>query len=461
MRDTKFLLFPGVEVKFLRNELPPMLRLAAPIAAAELGWMGMAIVDTMMVGRLPYSADAIGAVSLGGIVFLTMGFFGTGLMLGLDTLVSQAYGAGNIADCHHSLVNGFYVSLVATPILQGIVWLIGNSLWRFGVQPEILAYTIPYLHALDWAMFPLLLYFVLRRYLQSMNRVTPVMYALISANLINLLGNWILIYGHFGIRPMGPVGSGWATCISRIYLALVLLAYIVYFEHRHKTGLRAAEASPDLARIRKIVRLGLPAASQLTVEVGVFAVVTSLIGRLGAVPLASHQIALNTVSVTYMVPLGIGSAAAVRVGHALGRKDVEGASHAGWTAVALGAGFMACMALLLWIFPEPIVRIFTPDKNVINAASKLLFVAAFFQLFDGVQAVTTGALRGTGDTRTPFLCHLIAYWLIGLPLGYYLCFYRGWGAPGLWTGLCLALILIGIALLIFWQRTVHRFALLV
>lgn len=184
-------------------------------------------------------------------------------------------------------------------------------------------------------------------------------------------------------------------------------------------------------------------------------------GRLGAVPLASHQIALNTVSVTYMVPLGIGSAAAVRVGHALGRKDVEGASHAGWTAMALGAGFMACMAVVLWTIPEKIVRIYTPDKSVIVAASKLLFVAAFFQLFDGVQAVTTGALRGTGDTRTPFICHLIAYWLIGLPLGYYLCFYRNWGAPGLWTGLCLALILIGSALLIFWQRTVRRFALLV
>ncbi len=446
-------------MKFLRNELPPMLRLAAPIAAAELGWMGMAIVDTIMVGRLPYSADAIGAVSLGSIVFLTMGIFGTGLMLGLDTLVSQAYGAGNIADCHHSLVNGIYVSLVATPILQGIVWLIGNSLWRFGIAPEVLVYTIPYLHALDWAMFPLLLYFVFRRYLQSMNRVTPVMYALISANLINLLGNWIFIYGHFGVRAMGPVGSGWATCISRMYLAAVLLAYIVYFEHRHKTGLRAAEARPDFARVGKIVRLGLPAAAQLTVEVGVFAVVTSLIGRLGAVPLASHQIALNMASLTYMVPLGIGSAAAVRVGHALGRKDIDGASHAGWTAVALGAGFMTCMAIVFCVFPGPIVRIYTPDKNVIAAASKLLFVAAFFQLFDGIQAVTTGALRGTGDTRTPFICHFTAYWFIGLPLGYYLCFYRGWGATGLWTGLCIALILIGLALLIFWDRTVHRFTL--
>ncbi len=445
-------------MKFLRNELPPMLRLASPIVAAEVGWMSMAIVDTMMVGRLPYSADAIGAVSLGSIVFAMTAFFGMGLMLGLDTLVSQAYGAGNIGDCHHSLVNGIYVCLVAAPILQSIVWLLGELLPRIGIQPDILRYAIPYLHALNWGMFPLLLYFVFRRYLQSMNRVTAVMFALISANLINVLGNWVFVYGHFGIRAMGPVGSGWATCISRTYMAAILFAYIVHYDHKHKTGLRAAEARPDFVRVKKIIRLGLPAAAQLGVEVAVFAVATSLIGRLGAVPLAGHQIALNTVSLTYMVPLGISSAAAVRVGHALGRKDIEAASDSGWTAIALGATFMACMAIVLWVFPEQIVRIYTPDKTVIHAATKLLFVAAFFQLFDGIQAVATGALRGTGDTRTPFICHLIAYWLIGLPLGYFLCFNRGQGAVGLWTGLCLALILIGIALLYFWQHTVSRFA---
>ena len=248
-----------------------MLRLAAPLVAAELGWMGMAIVDTMMVGRLPYSAAAIAAVSLGGVVFLTMAFFGTGLMLGLDTLVSQAFGAGDIADCHHSLINGIYVSIVASPILQGIVWLLGNSLGGFGIQPEVLRYAIPYLHALDWGMLPLLLYFVFRRYLQCMNRPAPVMLALISANVINLAGNWIFIYGHLGVRAMGPAGSGWATCISRAYLAAVLFGYILYDDHRHKSGLRAAEARPDLARVREIVRLGLPAALQLTAEVGVFA----------------------------------------------------------------------------------------------------------------------------------------------------------------------------------------------
>ena len=447
-------------MNFLREELRPMARLAGPIVLAELGWMGMAIVDTMMVGRLPYSADAIGAVSLGSILFYAFGIFGTGLMLGLDTLVSHAFGAGDIADCHHSLVNGIYLSLAAAPVLMGLVSLLGRELGRFGVAPDVLQYAVPYLHAINWSMLPLLLYFALRRYLQGMNRVAPVMFALISANFVNLAGNWILIYGHFGFRAMGPTGSGVATCVSRIYMTCVLLASIFFYERRYRTGLRAAEMSPDFSRVLRLVKLGIPAAAQLTVEVGVFAVATSLIGRLGAVPLASHQIALNTVSVTYMVPLGIGSAAAVRVGQALGRKDAAGARHSGWTGVVLGASFMACMAVILWSVPRLVVRLFTPDITIIAAAADLLFIAAFFQLFDGIQAVVTGALRGAGDTRTPFLCHLIAYWLIGLPLGYHLCFTVGWGAPGLWIGLSVALILIGVALLIFWRRKVRLFSLM-
>lgn len=435
-----------------------MLRLAGPIVLAELGWMGMPIVDTMMVGRLPYSADAIGAVSLGSILFYAIGIFGTGLMLGLDTLVSHSFGAGDVADCHHSLINSIYLSLLAAPILMGVVWIFGGYLHNFGVTPDVLQYAIPYLYALNWSMLPLFLYFALRRYLQGMNRVVPVMFALISANLVNLFFNWALIYGHFGFRAMGPVGSGWATCISRVYMSVVLIISIYFYERRYRTGLHGAEMRPDLARVWRLVKLGVPAAAQMTVEVGVFAVATSLIGRLGAVPLASHQIALNTASVTYMVPLGIGSAAAVRVGQALGRKDPAGARHAGWTGIALGASFMTCMAIFFWAAPRFIVRLFTPDLAIITTAANLLFIAAFFQLFDGIQTTVTGALRGTGDTRTPFLCHLVAYWAIGLPLGYHLCFAVGWGAAGLWIGLSLALILIGVALLFFWRRKVQSFS---
>ncbi len=445
-------------MNFLREELRPMLRLAGPIVLAELGWMGMPIVDTMMVGRLPYSADAIGAVSLGGILFYAIGIFGTGLMLGLDTLVSHAFGGGDIADCHHSLVNSIYLSIVAAPILMGLVWIFSGYLHRFGVAPDVLQYAVPYLSALNWSMFPLFLYFALRRYLQGMNRVAPVMFALISANLVNLFGNWALIYGHCGFRAMGPVGSGWATCISRIYMSAVLLISIYFYERRYRTGLHAVELRPDRTRVWRLVKLGVPAAAQMTVEIGVIAVVTSLIGRLGAVPLAGHQIALNTVSITYMVPLGIASAAAVRVGQALGRKDPVSAKYAGWAGIALGASFMGCMALLLWIAPRFIARIFTPDLAIIATAANLLFIAAFFQLFDGIQATVTGALRGAGDTRTPFLCHLVAYWAIGLPLGYHLCFAAGWGAAGLWVGLSLALILIGVALLLFWRRKVKSFS---
>jgi len=190
-------------------------------------------------------------------------------------------------------------------------------------------------------------------------------------------------------------------------------------------------------------------------EISVFALVATLIARLGSIALASHQIALNTVAFTYMVPLGISSAAAVRVGQALGRKDPNGAALAGNTAILLGGSFMFCMSIVLLAFPRHIALMYTNDSVVIKSSISLLAVGAAFQLFDGIQTVATGALRGAGDTRTPMLCHFSAYWLIGLPLGIYLCFRQHWGVIGLWTGLSLALILIGLLLLYFWRRKSH------
>ena len=340
---------------------------------------------------------------------------------------------------------------------MGVVWLWEPILRSLDIQQSILLQTIPYLRALNWSTLPLLLYFVFRRYLQGINLAKPVMFSLITANLLNVIGNWAFIYGHFGIRAMGTVGSGWATCIGRIYMAAVLMVYCVYYDLRYKTGLREASRLPHFPRVRQLVNLGFPAAMQLALEVGVFAVVTALIGRIGAIALASHQIALNTASFTYMVPLGIGSAAAVRVGQGLGRRDFDAAIRAGWTALMLGAGFMMCTAIAFWAVPKYIVRIYTPDPVVLRAATRLLFVAAFFQLFDGLQAVATGALRGAGDTRTPMICSVGFYWLVGLPLGYFLCFRLGWGAQGLWTGLCVALVLIGSTLLYLWRRKEHAF----
>ncbi len=443
---------------YIAGEVRPMLGLAIPLVLAELGWMTMGIVDTMMVGRQSDSAVAIGAVSLGSIAYYVVAIFGTGLMLGLDTLVSHSYGAGDMHDAHRSLVNGVYLSLGLAPVLMGVVYFWERVLRSLAIQPSVLNQAIPYLRALNWSTLPLLLYFVFRRYLQGIDLAKPVMFSLVTANLVNAVGNWALIYGHLGHRAMGTVGSGWATCAARAYMAAFLLAYCVYYDVRHKTGLRHASPWPHLPRVWRLLSLGFPAAIQLGLEVGVFAVATALIGRLGAIPLASHQIALNTASFTYMVPLGLGSAAAVRVAQAHGRRDAHAASRAGWTAMAMGASFMTCTAGIFWFAPRALVRIYTPDPAVIKAASGLLFVAAFFQLFDGLQAVATGALRGAGDTRTPMIWSSTLYWLVGLPVGAYLCFRAGWGAAGLWTGLCVALILIGCALLFFWHRSEKRFA---
>jgi multidrug resistance protein, MATE family len=442
----------------LRSEFRPTLRLAIPLVLAELGWMSMAIVDTMMVGRLPNSAVAISAVSLGGILVHTLAFFGGGLLTGLDTLVSQAFGAGQREDCHRSLVHGIYLSLALAPLLMAPVWFFDSLLRSAHIAPDIIALAVPYSKAMAWGTLPLLLYFAVRRCMQGMNLVRPIAFALVTANIINAAGNWLLIYGKLGAPSMGAVGSGWSTAWARIYLAAVLVGYLLWYDRKHRTELLRTPIQPDLMRIRRLIALGFPAAMQITLEIGVFALVTALIGRLGAVSLASHQIALNTVSLTYMVPLGISSAAAVRVGQAIGRKDPQGAEDAGGSAIFFGAAFMTLAGIALLLFPRGIARIFTPDAAIIHSTVFLLAAGAAFQLFDGIQTVATGALRGTGDTRTPMFCHFTAYWIIGLPLGYWLCFNRGWGAFGLWAGLSLALILIGIVLLFAWRRTVRKFS---
>jgi len=441
-----------ISAKTLRAELRPTLQLALPLVLAEIGWVSMSIEDTIMVGRLPNPAAAIGAVSIGSAIFMVFVLFAEGLLIGLDTLVSQAFGAGRREDCHRSLVNGIYLSFLITPLLALPVLLIAPRLELVGAQHDVAVLATPYMKTLAAGVLPLVIYFAVRRTLQGMNMVRPIAFALVTANLINIAGNYIFVYGKFGAPALGVTGSGLATLFSRGYLAAVVAGSLLWYDHKHRTDLLNTPLLPDLQRIRRLIALGLPAALQLTAEVGVFALVATLIARLGAVQLASHQIALNTVAFTYMVPLGISSAAAVRVGQALGRKDVLGARDAGNTAILLGAVFMAGASVVLLVFPRVIARIYTYDDAVIRNAVTLLAAGAAFQLFDGIQSVATGALRGTGDTRTPMLCHFFIYWMIGVPVGAYLCFWRGWGALGLWVGLSASLILIGIFLLTFWSR---------
>ena len=443
----------------LRREFRPMLRLALPLVFAEIGWMSMGVVDTIMVGRLPNSAVAIGATGLGQSLYHSVAIFGGGLLLGMDTFVAQAHGRDDIVDARHSLVNGSFLALVLTPVLMFLVSLWPMLMRRFGVSLELVDPMQPFLRALNWGTLPLLCYFALRRYLQAVHVVHPIMFALVSANVVNLVGDWALIYGHLGFPAMGITGSGWSTCVARIYMALVLLITLAYVEAKRNLPDWMGTVGIDLKRVWALLTLGTPAATQILLEIGAFSAATALCAKLGPVPLSGHEIALNCAAFTYMVPLGVSSAAAVRVGHQLGRRDPEKAHLAGWSAILLGAGFMMTMGLVFVTIPRQIARVFTPDLTVIRVGASLLLVAAAFQLFDGLQTVATGALRGSGDTRTPMFANLIAYWFIGLPFGYVLCFHFHLGALGIWIGLCIGLMIIGSALLFAWHKRLRSEAL--
>jgi len=462
----------------LRGELRPTLRLAVPVILAELGWMAMGVVDTIMVG--PLGPAAIGATGIGNSLHFGFAVFGMGLLLGLDTLVSQAYGARDLVLCRRWLGRGVQLALLMTAPLMVVLLVVRQAIPVLGFHGETLPLLRGYFSILILSTPFLLLYAAFRRYLQSTHHVGPVMFALVSANLINGLANWTLIYGKLGMPALGVPGAAWATTASRVYMCAVLGA-AVWWANRHEPALtneHADAALPDgdarlevdapvprrrvtlsglrPTSVRRLIDLGLPAASTVTAEVGVFALSTALAGRLEPVATASHQIAMNIAAVAFMIPLGLASAGAVRVGNAVGAGNPRGAAAAGWTVIVMGVTFMMMSGTLFVLAPRTLIGFFTDDADVLALGTTLLAIAAVFQLFDGLQGVVTGTLRGLGDTRTPMVTNLGAHWLVGLPIGYTLCFVAGWGAPGLWWGLSAGLIVAGVVLLAAWARRVGR-----
>jgi MATE family, multidrug efflux pump len=441
----------------LRKELRSLLALAIPVILSELGWMSMSIVDTIMVGRL--SAEAIGAVGMGNALYYAPALFGIGILLGLDTLVSQAYGRGDFDECHRWLSQGVYVAAAFTPLLMLFLWAAPFAFPYLRINPAVSQQTSDYLRMLNWGTLPLLLYAAFRRYLQGVKRVGPVTFALISANLINWVGNWVLIYGHFGFPAMGVRGSALSTCLARVYMASVLI--FAAWRNEAGRGHSLFEHWPGVVihRIRGLLKLGVPAAGQIVMEVGAFGAATVMAGRLAPAALAAHQIALNCAAFSYMVPLGTSAAAAVAVGHAVGAGDGPRARRAGWLALAIGVTFMACAAVVFLVAPHAVLVVYTNQEAVVNMGVPLLALAAAFQIFDGIQTISTGALRGLGETRVPMLANFAGYWIFGLPLGYVLCFRHGQGIFGIWTGLTLALIFIALVLLFQWRRDSSRLSL--
>jgi MATE family multidrug resistance protein len=440
-----------------RQELGAMVALAVPVVLSELGWVAMGIVDTIMVGSL--GPAAIGAVALGNAVNYTPALFGIGLLLGLDTLVAQAYGRKDHDDCHRWLAQGVYLACIITPPLMLLIYLASFGFAPFGITPEVAAPAASYLRILNWGTLPLLLYAGTRRYLQGVGNVRVITLSYAAANLLNWFGNWVLIYGKLGFPALGVNGSAISTLVARIFMAAAMLGFAWRYERKRGHPLFRHWAGPHLAKLRELARLGVPAAGQIVLEVGAWNLATLSAGWLTPVALATHQIAINYASLTYMVPLGISAAAAVSVGHAVGAGDPARARRAGWLALGLGTSFMLLAGVVFLVAPGPLIALYTCDPQVMAVGPSLLGLAAAFQICDGIQTVSTGALRGLGETRVPMLANLVGYWVLGLPLGLTLCFVLHWGIYGLWIGLLVALFIIAATLLARWQRDSARLAL--
>jgi MATE family multidrug resistance protein len=427
-----------------KDELRSVFALALPVAAVQVGMMSMGVVDTIMVGH--YAARDLAAVALGNLYFFSCVVFPMGLLMALDPLISQAVGAGDRAAVGRSLQRGLGLAiLLGIPV--ALLLAPGDPLFRLLNQPgEVAPVAAAYARAAIPGVFPFLGFVVFRQTLQAMGRVAPIVLTILGANVLNFLFNWILIYGRLGFPEMGAVGSGWSSSLSRwiMFLGLLVLSWPLLRGYLLPFRRDAFFLKPLL----RMMRLGSPIGMQMTLEYGAFGATGILMGWLGTVPMAGHQVAMNLSSLTFMVPLGISQAASVMVGQGVGREDPPGARRAAGAGLILGVLFMSFTALMFLFFPGPLARIYTEEHAVLALAITLLPLAGIFQIFDGLQVVASGVLRGVGDTRTPMLLNLLGFWCIGMPVGIWMCFKEGLGPVGLWWGFVVGLAAVSILLLI-------------
>lgn len=423
-----------------------MLRLAAPIAALQLGLMLYGVVDMMFLGRL--GPDALSGVGVGNAVYFGLFIAGLGAMLGIDTMSSRAWGAGQPKVCAAVFVHAVVLALGTALILFAGLHLAGPFYRLVGVDPGVAATALTFLGVLKYTIFPGILFVACRQYLQSMDVTRPLLWAIALGNLLNAFLNWVLIFGRLGAPALGVRGSATAS-LAATWLMLAVVGTVAARRVR-ASGWRFHGWHRSV--FAELLALGIPAGLQTLTEVCAFAFTTLLMGRLGAVPVSGHQIVLNMASVTFMVPLGISMSAAVRVGQGLGAGDRPAAARAGDTAIAVGVAFMALTAAVFWAVPEALVRLYTSDAAVLAVAVPLVHIAALFQVFDGAQVVLTGALRGVGETRLPLWANLFGHWAVGVPVGATLGLSLGWGPRGLWWGLSLGLVLTAGLLYWAWRR---------
>jgi MATE family multidrug resistance protein len=444
----------------LRHEVRETMRLALPIAFGQVALMTMGLVDAALVGHV--SEVELAVVSLGNQLSFALMCPAMGVTMAVEPLTSQAVGAGDEARAWDMVRAGALACLLLTPPTALLTWAAARSLGLFGVDPAVVPGVERFVLARFVGLPAWLLFMTGKSFLEARGLVRPLWLGGWAANVVNFVWSSLLVFGdgalvRVGLGPMGlpalgSFGAGLATGASNVVLAAI--AWGALWRAR-PPGAKLLSGARSLApAARKAFALGAPIGLQVLTEVGVFACVTLLAGRLGATTSAAHQIALGVASFSYMGVLGLANATAVRVGRAVGAAEPGGPRRAGLVGLGLTSSYMLGCALVLVALGRPIASLFSPDPGVVAAATGLLFIAALFQIADGVQGVMSGALRGAADSRFASIVNLVCHWGVGLPVAYALAFAAGWGAPGLWWGLLAGLASVAVALVRrFWRLT--------
>jgi MATE family multidrug resistance protein len=437
------LLSPSPLKNKLFSEVQACLVLAIPLAGAQLAQAATAFVDTVMMGIL--GSQTIAAGALGALMFHVLMVIGSGILAAVSPLAAEAHGAGKVERVGQVVRQGWWLAAMLAIPLSLVLWHGSTILQLTGQAPENAALAGTYLRAIVWGYFPVLGFAVLRNFVSALSRPRPIIVVMIGGTLFNIAANYSLIFGKFGLPALGLAGIGWASTLSLWGMFLALGFYSVLQRSIRPYQIFSHLEQFDRHLFNELLNIGLPIGVLAAVETGLFAVITLLMGQLGTTMLAAHQIALQTASMTFTVPLGISFATTVRVGQCIGQKNFKGARLAGFVGIGISAFFMFCMGIVFWLFPTQIVSLYIdvldPDNaTVVHFAKALLGVAAMFQIVDGIQISAAGALRGIKDTRIPMLIGVVTYWGLGLTSGYWLGLRLGFGGVGLWWGLAIGLL---------------------
>ena len=424
------------------GELRATIRLALPLVLVQIGMMFMGVVDTIMVGHV--SATVLAAVALGNLYFFNAIVLSQGTLMALDPVIAQAVGASDMDAVSRAVQRGLILAAGLSVVTAVLVLPAHAILVLTRQQPAIVPDTTAYLQISIPGAIPFLVFVVFRQTLQALHRVAPIVWIILAANFSNAGLNWVFVYGHLGSPAYGAAGSAMATLVSRWLMAIGLLifAWPSLRPHLVASWRDAWRVMP----LMRLLQLGVPVGLQQLLESGAFGAIGLMMGMLGTTEMAGHQIAITLAALTFMVPLGVGAAAAVRVGRAVGARDQAKARQAARAAFVCGMGFMSVTALLFLAVPRLLAGLFTSDLGVIAVAGVLIPVAGVFQIFDGAQAVGAGILRGLGDTRAPLIGMIAGYWLIGLPVSLLLGFHTHLRAAGLWWGFVASLSIVAIFL---------------